>query len=193
MNEGTKPVESDPDLVRRLQAGDLTAFDVLFEKYRRGMLGYVNGLVSDRGLAEDIVQECFAEMARRLDSLDPDRSVSGWLFRVARNRAIDALRHRKFEVLPGDTYFRDGARQPATGPHEGPAARMMEAEMQADIRQALDRLPDKDRDLLLLRFFGELTFEQIARVLRRPLGTVLWRSQRILARLRLQLKTENKR
>ncbi|MDI6774126.1 MAG: RNA polymerase sigma factor [Verrucomicrobiota bacterium] len=191
MNEAGQPEESDARLIKRMQGGDLSAFDMLFDRYRRGMLAYVDGLVHDRGLAEDIVQDCFVRMARRLDSIDPGKSLYGWLFRVARNRAIDILRHRKFEVMPGDEYFRDSDGQRAADNRPGPAGPMMEAEMQAAVRRALQQLPEKDRDLLLLRFYGDLTFEQAARALRRPLGTVLWQSQRILKRLKGFLKAEN--
>jgi RNA polymerase sigma-70 factor, ECF subfamily len=191
MSEVRQPEEPDESLVRRLQGGELAAFDVLFERYRRRMAAYVDGLLHDRGLAEDVTQECFLEMARRVDSIDPRKSLCGWLFRIARNRAIDLLRHRKFETTPGDEFFQAAEKRSGPDDEPGPAGRMIQTERHAEIRQALNRLSDKDRDVLLLRFYGGLTFEETARALRRPLGTVLWQSQRILKRLKGYLKTEN--
>jgi len=175
-------------LVERLRNGEPAAFNALFEKYRQRILAYVVGLCGDRGLAEDITQECFLEMARHARSLDPGRGVSGWLFRTARNRAIDALRRRRFQVLPGDAFFEDENRQEAWGPAEGPAAEMMERETAEALNRAMAAMPDRDREVLSMRFFAGLTFREMSAALHRPLGTVLWQTRRSLEKLRRRLR-----
>lgn len=180
--ENESRIESEADLVRRLQGGDSDAFDVLFERHRRGLLAYILGYCRDRQLAEDVVQDTFLEFARRIDSIRPRQGANGWLYRVARNRTIDILRHRQYEVLPGDEFM-------AVSGHEadrekGPDRALIRRERHEHLREVLDALPEKDRELLLLRFYGGLTFREAGRVLGRPLGTVLWQGRRALEKLR---------
>lgn len=180
----TADMESDSSLIRRLQDGDITAFDVLFEKFRRRLLAYVTGLLHDRAKAEDVVQESFVELVTAIQKINPDRGVAPWLYRVARNRAIDMLRHGKFEVLPGDEFLAETVTAAGSDCVPAPDGRLMAREKQEEVRNMLAVLPEKERDLLLLRFYGDLTFAEIAQVLRRPLGTVLWQVNRTLKKLR---------
>ena len=177
-------VESENSLVRRLQNGEMDAFDALFEKFRRKLLAYVRGLVGDVQQSEDIVQETFVELARKIQKIRPEKGVGPWLYRVARNRAIDLLRHRKFEVLPGDDYFGEQRRNVVSDAGNAPDERLMAREQQLEVQKMLASLPQKERDLLMLRFYGDLSFAEIAKVVRRPLGTVLWQVRRSLAKLR---------
>lgn len=172
----------DGRLIRRLQAGDRSAFDTLFDTYRRGLLAYVTGMIGDRGVAEEIVQDCFLRLVQNIDRLRPTRGVSGWLYRTARNRAIDVGRHRRFEVLPGNEAVAARMGETAT-PAPDPAEQVMRQEEAVAVRAAVDRLAPDERDLVLLRFFGGLTFREIAKVLNRPLGTVLWKGKRCLEKL----------
>ncbi len=191
MNEAGQPLDSDAMLVRRLQRGEASAFDALFERYRLSLLAYVRARVRDPALAEDIVQDCFLQMVEWRHRLDPSRSIGGWLFRVARNRTVDVQRHRGFEVFPGDGHVRTLAGQTDRQTQGSPADTLMQAEAAAAVERALADLSDGDRDLIYLRFYGGLTLEQIARVQRRPLGTVLWRCHRILKQLRRRLAHED--
>lgn len=182
-----RPEAGESDLVRGLQAGDLGAFDELFERHRRGLLAYVVGLLGDRALAEDVVQDCFVQLARSAERLDPSRGVRPWLYRVAHNRAIDLLRRRRREP-PATEEELAGHREEAPALEPTPADGMIRGETQRRVRAALRRLPEAEREVLMLRFYGDLTFQEAARVARRPLGTMLWRASRALHRLRDLLK-----
>ena len=181
----TEKTEDDGSLILRLRQGELSAFDALFEKYRRGILAYLVGMSGDRGLAEDITQECFIALVRGIDRINPRQGAGAWLYRVARNRMIDLLRRCKHEVLPGDEYFRE--RQPApegAGLGVAPFAGLLSEERKTSLYDALSRLPEKEREVITLRFMSDLSFKEIARAVRRPLGTVLWQVQRGLKRMR---------
>ena len=179
--------QTEADLVKRLQQGDLEAFDRLFERHRKPILAYVAGMLRDTGLAEDVVQECFVELARHIGDIDPERGVRPWLFRVARNRAIDQLRRRREAALPEGE--QDKVERPDRGAalDESPPSQLAAKERDAQLKQAVALLEPKDRDLLMLRFYGDLKFREIAKVTRRPLGTVLRRFPRALPRLREKL------
>ncbi|MDD4871447.1 MAG: RNA polymerase sigma factor [Kiritimatiellae bacterium] len=180
---GNVYVDNEPDLIRRLQDGDIEAFDRLFEQHRRGMLVYVEGMVGDRSHAEDIVQDCFVEFVEKIGRINPEKGASGWLYRVARNRAIDVLRRRKFEINQKEWSW--GEKLKGNGAIEkNPAIDLMEKEREIDVQRLLGSLPSKERDLLLLRFYSGLSFREIADILRRPLGTVLWQAHRSLKKLK---------
>lgn len=182
-DENRRDDMSDSALVERLKQGDKAAFAHLFEKHRRGVLAYVRGLCGDTGTAEDITQDCFVALARRADSIDPRRGVSGWLYRTARNRTIDVLRRRRFTVLPGDDYFEDESRPEATDQQPGPVEELAAKERRESVEQALAALPVEQRELLVMRFYAGLTFREMAEILGRPIGTVLWQTRRSLERL----------
>ena len=130
------------------------------------------------------VQKIQSALARNCAEIDARRGVTGWLYRVARNRAVDVMRHRQFEVTAGDAALEAWRAQPAAEPTAGEA--LAAREDRAAVQAALAALPAAERDVLALRFFGDLAFREIAAALERPLGTVLWLSQRGLARLRRQ-------
>lgn len=178
MGERKYGSESEPSLVRRIQDGDPEAFDELYERQRRKLFAYVLGLLRDEARSEDIVQDCFVELVRRISTIDARRGASGWLWRVARNKAFDAIRRRKLEERHAENLRPETEK---TG--ETPAGQMMASERQRYVRGILDLLPPSERDLLLLRFYGGLSFKQMARVVRRPLGTVLWQVRRSLEKL----------
>jgi RNA polymerase sigma-70 factor (ECF subfamily) len=177
------PEAGESELVRGLQAGDLAAFDELFRRHRRGLLAYAVGLLGDRALAEDVVQDSFVRLARSADRIDPARGARPWLYRVAHNRAVDLLRRRRREPPASDADLATLAAE-AVAADPSPADGLIGAETRRRVRAALDRLPEKEREVLLMRFYGELTFQEAARVARRPLGTMLWRASRALQRLR---------
>lgn len=183
MCTGTPSRKSDAELIQRLQQGDASAFDELFERHQRPLLAYAAGILRDRGLAEDVVQDAFLRLVRCREQLDPARGVSAWLYRVARNRAIDLARKRKHEVLDEDAGMVAETRGHRMSPHR-PDLDMVAMEEARAVRAALETLPETERDVLQLRFFGDLAFREIAETVRRPLGTVLWQAHRGLGRLR---------
>ncbi|MEI6807601.1 MAG: sigma-70 family RNA polymerase sigma factor [bacterium] len=192
-SEERQTIEEDAGLLRRLQNGETAAFDVIFEKHRRGVFSYVRGMVNDNGLAEDIVQECFLELVKNIARIKPEQGAGGWLYRVARNRAIDVLRARKNWFDSDKTELAD--KRPAeelADERPTPSENAVAREREANVRMALEMLPPKERDILLLRYFGDLKFNDIAKLRRRPLGTVLWQATRSLEKIRLLLTEQNK-
>ena len=183
MCEAAQGEDSEGRLIRRLQGGDMAAFDILFERFRRELLAFVVGLLGDRTESEDVVQECFLELTKRLDRIDAARGVKAWLYRVARNRAIDRLRKRKWSVFPGSEFFRNRARcERAEDP--SPGERVSQSDRFGRLRLAMEGLPLREREVLTLRYFSDLGFREIAGIVGRPLGTVLWQARRGVERLR---------
>jgi len=179
--------QSERLLIEALQRGELDAFDALFSRYRARILAYLTNMLRDRGLAEDITQDCFVALVRRVDRIKPERGVGPWLFRVARNRAIDVMRKRGREVLDADkALWRADSMRLDEG---SPADALVLDEEARQVRAGLAKVPAKYREVLVLHYFGDLKFSEVARVLHRPLGTVLWQARRALKELSKHVET----
>ena len=159
-----RPVGSDEDLMERVQAGDPQALAALVERYRGPLYAFLWRRAGDG--ADDLFQESWIRVTRARDRFDRSRRFSTWLFQIANNlcrdrwRRLDA-RRRAHEALREEAHVtgRDAAPAPALPPERGLVAR-------------LDALPDRLREVLVLRHYHELGEAEIAEVLGIPRGTV---------------------
>jgi len=170
-------------LVRVGRDRDRGAFARLFAHFAPRVKAYLHRLGSDAGTAEELMQEVMVTVWRRAETYDPQQATAAtWLFTVARNKRIDAIRReRRPEIDLND---------PALVP-ETPASAddMVTARQQADrVRQALSRLPEEQRELVVMSFFEERPHSAIAEVTGLPLGTVKSRLRLALGRLRKALR-----
>jgi RNA polymerase sigma-70 factor (ECF subfamily) len=166
---------SDEALVRAVRAGEIAAFDVLYARYEQRLFGYMSRLVDDRALAEDLFQDVFFGVLQDR-TFDPTRGrFSAWVFTVARNRCLEVRR-------------RATARAAAAGPPVPEPERVDDVvDSHARVRAAMDRLPEGQRQLLMLKQVGELTYEEIAGLLGIAEGTVKSRVHAATKAFRRQL------
>jgi RNA polymerase sigma-70 factor (ECF subfamily) len=182
--ESTPPAPDATELAARIAAGDAGAFEALFHTHADRLARFVYGYVEAWETAKDIVQEVFLRLWRGRADLAGHGDVTRLLYAVARNQARDHLRHRKIE----DRLHRPGAapmllEEEMTLPPDGEAG-VAANELVAAIQQAVDTLPPRQREILLLRWKRELSYEEIARELGIAPGTVAAHMQRAIARLR---------
>jgi RNA polymerase sigma-70 factor, ECF subfamily len=171
----TGSVPSDPDLAARALAGSERAFHDLVRRYERPIFSLIVRMIHDATIAEDIAQETFLKAYRRLDTYDPTRKFSSWLFKIAHNATLDHLRRPSLDTLPLEAHGDDEAGLAAvladekTESPEAGAGRY-------DLARALDRglrgLRADYSEVLLLRFRQGLSYQEIAEVTGQPLGTV---------------------
>jgi len=156
----------DEKLVRRAQKGDKGAFAELFTRYEGPIYGYLYRMVGERTWAEDLAQEAFIQAHQHLGSLGPPYAFKAWVYRIARNLAMDGLRRHRYEIgLP------DWDAGEVTGPQladerreNDPQDQLRLQEVQAAVWQALHQLPDSYRDILILRELNGLSYKEIATV-----------------------------
>ena len=156
---------SDGGLVRRTLAGDPEGFGELHRRYYARVVGVVTGILKDRARAEEEVQEAYLTALESLPRLTDRERFYPWLRRIAVNRAIEAMRR---------TRRRDRIRAEhpggASGAVEEPAAAdalkdIIRVEAGRRVRAALDRLPERQRAAVVLRFFDGLSMREIAEIL----------------------------
>ncbi len=164
----------------RLTTREPSALAEAYAEFRPALLAYVTRLVGPSD-AEDVVQRTFLDAWRFADGHDPERRFSGWLFTIARRRAIDALRTRRLGTLELDE-----ARDVVGEDGRETAQQIAEA---AELRSAVGRLPDHERAVIELLYFDQLTQREAAERLRVPLGTVKARGTRGTRRLRRLLQS----
>jgi RNA polymerase sigma-70 factor (ECF subfamily) len=171
----------ESDLVAASARGDQDAFRRLVERYRRLVLHVAFRSMGDMSLAEDVAQEAFIKVFRGLPHYRPEKPFVHWLHRVVANAVTDELR-RKRSTIPLDAMV-----NPPESPEPDPEDVAGQHDVQQAVRAAIAALPPRYRDIISLQVFHELTYEEIARRLQLPLGTVMWRLNMAKRLLRKQL------
>ena len=174
---------TDGTLIERVAAHQREAFEELYGRYARPVLGLALRRLGDRGRAEDSVQEVFAAVWRSASSYDRARGPgAAWLYTIARNSIVDALRRQ-----PAPTVA-DPPEAVSTSPTPDEEAEMSWNAWR--VHRALETLPDSERAAIDLAYFSGLSQSEIAAFLHVPLGTVKTRTRSGLARLADALEGE---
>ena len=163
--------------MKRVQAGDPSQLATLFERYHVALFRYLLQITRDRALSEDLVQEVFFRLLKYAHSYDPSLSFTGWLYGMARNAYFDARHKGRAERTEIEM---TEIRSP-----EPVAEELMSRKQDAmHLQEALSKLPDEKREVLVLSRFHNLRYEDIARILHCEIGTVKVRVYRALKELR---------
>jgi len=174
---GAAPERSDGDLLDAWRAGrDPDAFAALVRCHEAVLIHHALGFVGDRSRAEDVVQEVFLKLANKPPVLpdevrgDADRErgqLRSWLHRVTRNACMDTLRTEK---------RRKRREEEAAGTEATPGGveRVEEEDTRAAVERGIERLPDDQREVLVLRLIGERSYREIADITGKKVGTVGW-------------------
>lgn len=186
----TKRVDAtDDELVASLTAGDISALEVLYDRYSTLVFSVSLRVLYDRQLAEDVTQEVFLRLWRRPQSFDPSRGrLLSWLMSVTRNRAIDERRKLSRRIRAEDPADEP---LPDRGDSEGrddPQLALVLTELRWKVRQAMQSLPPAQRQVIELGYFGGLTQVEIAERTGLPLGTVKTRVRLAMNKLRNELR-----
>jgi RNA polymerase sigma-70 factor, ECF subfamily len=166
---------TDGELLQRIGTGDREAFDVLYHRFVRPVFALALRRLGDRGRAEDATQETFTAVWRSASSYRAERGPGApWLYAVARNAIVDRTRVRtETPTEPPD--------EPSSEP--GPADQAEQSWLSWRVHRALLDLPEHERTLLELAYWGGLSQSEIADFLNIPLGTVKTRTRSALGRL----------
>jgi RNA polymerase sigma-70 factor (ECF subfamily) len=177
---------SDADLMRRVQDDDVAAFAELYDRLAPRALGVARGVLGARGdRSSDAVQEAFLSIWRKRGTYRADRGeVHTWVFGIVRHRAIDSLRHHRRHDRPRAD--ENGVHQTLAAPDDVHADAVAAADGRR-MRELLAELPDTQREVITLAYYGQLTHTEIAARLTLPVGTVKGRMRLGLIKLRGRL------
>jgi RNA polymerase sigma-70 factor (ECF subfamily) len=175
--------DDDLTLVQRCQAGDAAAFRMLFDRYHRRVYAVALGVLKNPQDARDVVQEAFVKVHRHLGSFQGASSFYTWLYRITMNLAINQVRRRKSARLVD---YDDALKRDADGVADpghllpepsfaDPGKTHSRKELAQKIQGALATLPEYHRQVILLREVEGLSYEEIAKVMKVPKGTIMSR------------------
>lgn len=170
---------SDEELLSRFRKGQRDVFGSLVRRYQRELYGYLRRYLGDADLADDVFQTTFVQVFAKAAQYEPGRPVRPWLYAIATNQAIDALRRlgRQSAVSLEQTEAEsDGERRGLIELIEAreadPFDNVDAAEMRELVRGCLNRLPDFMKQVVLMAYYQGLKYQEIAETLDIPLGTV---------------------
>ena len=178
----------DRTLVTRILGGDRDRFTELVRRYEKRVINYVYRITHRYEEAHDLAQEIFVKVYLALDRYDPKYQFSTWLFRIAQNASIDVLRKKSIAEVPLARPTVDDTQKEREFADKGvsPYRALKNKQLASAIEKAVENLPPDYRELIQLRHFAELSYEEIASMKKLPLGTV----KNKLFRARNLLKTE---
>ena len=162
---------TDVQLMLDVKAGDELSFEVLLRKYRTPVINFLNRMVRDSAAAEDLAQEVFLRVYRARQEYAPSAKFTTWMFRIATNLALNALRdnrYRQLEISMDQPVETNESEQPALEVADGAptAEQQLVARTRTElIRNAINVLPEKQRAAVLLHKYQELDYGEIAKIL----------------------------
>jgi RNA polymerase sigma-70 factor (ECF subfamily) len=171
---------TDEELLARYQRGMADAFTVLIDRYRQELFNFLVRFLNSRSAAEDVFQEAFIQVHLSSDSFDTDRRFKPWLFTIAANKARDFMRKRSrratvdLDAPVGGPGSSDGSLfiDLLQSNDEMPDEPLERAELQQRVQRIIQQMPEHLREILLLSYFQQFSYNEIADVLQIPLGTV---------------------
>jgi RNA polymerase sigma factor (sigma-70 family) len=186
MDYGSLP---DEQLARRFRDGDAAAFEALLDRYSRSIYNFTLRFLGDPADADDATQQTMIQAFESLPDARPEASLRPWLFQVARNKCIDLIRKRR--TIPLSSLERGEAEAQPLDPIDTaplPADLYEREELQGMLQEAIALLPLRSREVVLMRYVGELTFAEIGRSLGMPENTAKTLFQRAKSTLRVHLR-----
>jgi RNA polymerase sigma-70 factor (ECF subfamily) len=175
-------VASDEELMARLQAGDERALAQLMQRYQGPLYGFLSRRVGSA--ADDVFQETWIRIVRARERFDTERRFAAWLYQIANNlcrdryRRVDAMRRAVDSFRVEDETLREAPESPALPGHDAMRARVL-------------ALPDRLREVLVLRYYEDLGEEEMSRVLGVPRGTIKSRLHAAVKALRANIVNES--
>lgn len=178
--------DQDREAVAAILDGDRERFAEIVERYQDRLVNFLARMLRNLDEAHDVAQEAFLKTYRALDTYDPSYRFSTWIFRIARNAAIDRLRRRRMQTVSltrPDPEGGDDRHWELPGEDATPYEDARQQERRRTVLDAVAELPWEYRELIVLRHYAELAYREIAELKEMPLGTVknkLYRARRML-------------
>lgn len=166
-------VAEDNSLVRLVKAGHPEIYDEIVMRYEKKLFSYIYRLVGNREEAEDILQNVFVKAYRNIKTFDIERKFSSWIYRIAHNEAINFLKKRnKKKFISWEDIVASKDKMETKSDERSPIDIWIRKESAIEVNQALEKMPEKYRKVLMLRYFSEKSYEEIGRMIGSPVNTV---------------------
>ncbi len=159
----------DTDIVRSVKRGNTEDFGELMERYEGKLTRYLGRFLGDKDTLADVLQDTLIKAYVNIQSFDEKHTFSSWIYRIAHNEAVNAIKKKK--SIPF-SWFDADALVPYFAHHDGTEQQLDNATLKKDLEGILDKLPPMYREILILSFYEELSYKEIALVLKIPISAV---------------------
>jgi len=157
---------SDLELIQEFKNGSNNAFNLLVLRYQEKIYWVVRRMLPDHDEADDVVQEVFVKVYRSIGSFKGDSSFYTWLYRIAMNLSLNEIRRKKTRR----TFSLDDSTMQHESTDPLPVEQLEKEEQTRLIKAAIERLPEKQKKVFILRYYEELPYEQISKILKTSVG-----------------------
>ena len=166
-------MDQDLELMLRVRRGDAESFELLLRRHRTPLINYFSRMVRDRSLAEDLAQEAFLRVYQARQRYQPEARFTTWLYRIATNLALNAIRDRRGTAQPIECAEQENAEfSRFVDSKPTVEQRLMQSDRERLIRQAVEALPANQRAAVILHKYQEVEYHQIAKILGVSVGAV---------------------
>ena len=181
--------QTDAELLARYAAGEEAAFREIVSRYKNGLYAFLRRFLNRQDLVEDVFQETFLQLFTSRDSFDTSRPLRPWLFTIAANKAKDALRkQQRTAAIPIGTIAEaqemsfDDVLNALTSDTTMPYEKLEKSEIASQVREIIANMSENLREILILGYFHQFSYKQMAQILSIPIGTVKSRLHTAVAR-----------
>jgi RNA polymerase sigma-70 factor, ECF subfamily len=184
---------TDNELVVIIREKDQERYGEIIERYQGKLFSYIYRLIGNRDEAQDLLQDVFIKTFRNLNSFDVDRKFSSWIYRIAHNEAVNHIKRKSLKrFISWEDIVSVKDKLITSSVEDGADEAWLKKEMQKEVSDAVDKLPLKYKQVLILRYFSDKSYEEISEILGRPVNTVGTLINRAKSKLKVGLKDINK-
>jgi RNA polymerase sigma-70 factor (ECF subfamily) len=164
---------TDVDLVVQVQQGAIDVFGVIIDRYQGKLLAYLYRLIGNYDEAQDLLQNVFIKAFRNIKSFDTERKFSSWIYRIAHNEAVNHLKRKSLRrLISWEDIVNTKDNLLISEKERGADAVWLVKEDMGEVDRAINRLPVKYKQVLILRYYSERSYEEISEILQKPINTV---------------------
>jgi RNA polymerase sigma-70 factor (ECF subfamily) len=182
---------NDREIISHIRDGENVCFDELFERYREKLFFYLRHLVGNKEEAEDLLQNVFVKAYEKFATFDARRAFSSWIYRIAHNEAVNHLKRKSRKTfLSWEDIVSSKDQIESSSKERSPYDDWVRKEVRNEVRESMAKLPEKYREVLILRFYLDHSYEEIGAIIRKPTNTVGTLLARAKSRLLREINCE---
>jgi len=166
-------VADDNGLIKLVRSGHPELYAEIVERYEKKLFSYIYRLVGNKEETEDILQNVFVKAYRNIKTFDIKRKFSSWIYRIAHNESINFLKKKnKKKFISWEDIVASKDKMETKSDEKSPIDIWIRKESAIEVQEALEKIPEKYRKVLMLRYFSEKSYEKIGKIINSPVNTV---------------------
>ena len=190
------PELSDNEIVKLVQAGNKNLFAIINERYQGKLFAYLFRLIGSREEAKDLLQDVFVKAFKNIKSYDASRNFSSWIYRIAHNESVNYIRRKGLKrFISWEDIVSAKDKMMSNKAEDGADDIWLRKEKIKEVDEVINKLPFKYKQVLQLRYYSDKSYEEIGKVLKKPVntvGTLISRAKKKMAEEVMKMEKEKR-